>query len=333
MGKQITNKNAENDRIQKIDEEINWIVVICIVIGMIVFISIGLYLQIPQESASDRDRATCFDKAPNNMCLLKGTIENTTYAIANCEITAAWDCYITIGCVYTGNVIPSDSRLFPNACQRNGYGICKYRDDVEYHGEWKHNKKNGFGILVYHGVKLYEGQWENDTMNGIGWKRECRKYPSECGDSYCSGEFQNNERHGKMLCLFPDMNYTGYFAHDKKHGKGTLMWNARSSYEGEIVGDGNHGLGIEKSVFENTYEGEWSCDKRHGHGKLTFSNGNIYVGSFHEDAITGEGIYTSSTFEYSGHYIDGKKEGVGIGVWKNGTVYSGYWLDDMPMLK
>jgi hypothetical protein len=58
-------------------------------------------------------------------------------------------------------------------CNKNtephGKGVMKYKNDYQYHGEWKNNAKNGNGIMKDNIGNYYSGTWENDMRHGNGY--------------------------------------------------------------------------------------------------------------------------------------------------------------------
>ena len=55
----------------------------------------------------------------------------------------------------------------------NGYGFLKVKGGDSYLGQFKDNKLNGFGIYTYHNGTIYTGIWKDECQTGIGieiWK-------------------------------------------------------------------------------------------------------------------------------------------------------------------
>lgn len=92
-----------------------------------------------------------------------------------------------------------------------------------------------------------------------------------------------------------------------KHGKGLIIWNDGSSYEGG---------------FKN--------DLRHGNGLFNWDNGESYKGEYTKDARTGIGIYQwPDGSKYEGSFLNGKRHGFGRFQTTSGIIYEGQWLEDI----
>lgn len=92
--------------------------------------------------------------------------------------------------------------------------------------------------------------------------------------------------------------YTGEFKHNKKHGKGKMIYSSGGTYEGEWKEGFRDGKGILTKQDGDVYQGEWKCGLRHGKGILTKRDGRVYEGNWEEGFFENEkGILT---------YVDGE---------------------------
>ena len=52
--------------------------------------------------------------------------------------------------------------------KKEGKGIFRYTDGIQYEGECVNNKRHGNGVFHYSNGDKYEGNWKNDNSIGIG---------------------------------------------------------------------------------------------------------------------------------------------------------------------
>ena len=51
---------------------------------------------------------------------------------------------------------------------RDGFGKQKWPDGALYEGEWINNKADGKGKFIHANGDYYEGEWKDDKANGYG---------------------------------------------------------------------------------------------------------------------------------------------------------------------
>jgi hypothetical protein len=131
-------------------------------------------------------------------------------------------------------------------------------------------------------------------------------------------------------------------------------------YKGE-EGIGTDGLGAYYWNSEDFYFGEWKSGERTGYGIYLFPNGDVYVGAFLKNQRSGKGTYYDKTGKlvyygeykddyaietypstgnyssykfsifnceddiYIGETKDGKRNGKGVYLWKDGNMWYGNW--------
>jgi hypothetical protein len=52
--------------------------------------------------------------------------------------------------------------------KRTGYGLCKFRDNSYYIGEWQNDEVSGQGKHVSGAGAVSQGFWTNNQLNGMG---------------------------------------------------------------------------------------------------------------------------------------------------------------------
>ena len=50
---------------------------------------------------------------------------------------------------------------------KEGFGICYYKNGACYRGEWKNNKYDGEGRFIKNNGNYIEGKWKNGKKNGL----------------------------------------------------------------------------------------------------------------------------------------------------------------------
>ena len=58
---------------------------------------------------------------------------------------------------------------------------------------------------------------------------------------------------------------------------------------------------------------------------IFFQNGSKYEGTVYDNKPSGHGTFTSPNSTYTGHWIDGKRHGIGSEKWTDGRFYEGDW--------
>lgn len=138
------------------------------------------------------------------------------------------------------------------------------------------------------------------------------------------GEQRNGVRRGKgkLVAKNGKVIYEGHWKNNKKEGKGVSYYETGYvQYTGEFRSDHYDGKGVyyDQDSFK-IYEGCWKIGQKSGKGKCYYNNGNIkYQGLFAKDDYNGYGIYFHPLYNgvsiYEGEFVDGKKEGKGIGLY------------------
>jgi len=175
---------------------------------------------------------------------------------------------------------------------RHGKGLLRWSREEYYFGDWRNNKMSGKGVHVADN-SVYEGDWLNDLSHGRGVCRFITKEDETDEDLMVSyeGEWKDNLKCGKGLGVFTD----------------------GSTYEGEFRDDEINGKGIMRFPCGRIEEGEWKDGCLHGFG----------IVSFPEDDDADSYVYRK------GEWVDDYMHGQGELRWKDGSVWSGQFVNDL----
>ena len=122
----------------------------------------------------------------------------------------------------------------------------------------------------------------------------------------------------------------GWNLQGEKEGYGISLDNENNIYKGLWKNNnyGEYGCFIHNNG--NYYKGKLNNGKAKGKGEMLINNKFKYIGDFDNELPNGEGIlinYEDET-KYTGHIINGIKEGYGILEFNDGTKYEGEFKDD-----
>lgn len=119
-------------------------------------------------------------------------------------------------------------------------------------------------------------------------------------------------------------SYTGFWLHNKPHGKGTYQRLNGDVYTGDFRNGYMSGVGTYKFSNGDTYYGEFSKGLATGRGELKYDNGNRYVGQWLEGKREGKGkLFYRSGSIYEGYWKQDSKDGKGLMTYRNGERYIG----------
>ncbi|CDW80566.1 UNKNOWN [Stylonychia lemnae] len=140
-------------------------------------------------------------------------------------------------------------------------------------------------------------------------ERKYLEYTYKCSGALYKGEWKGGFRDGYGIIRWPDgAQYDGEWQDNRAHGYGKFVHAIGDIYEGQWKRDKACGKGIYNSVNSGgTYNGEWQNDLQHGRGLETWLAGGSYDGEF----------------------VMGQKTGLGKQIWPDGSVFVGYWENDM----
>lgn len=175
---------------------------------------------------------------------------------------------------------------------------------IEYDGYWGDNgQTEGYGVIFRpDGRKRYEGHTKNLTPSGIG-----TVFYNSCEES-CRGKWVNSDQ-------------TFYELSKQEEDKGYASFKQKSDiynenldiYVGQVQNMVPNGWGKLLSPFwgNKLYQGNWKLGKKSGYGVEYYT------------------LPKNSHVEYSGGFLDGKKEGLGNFWDLNGILrFRGFWKED-----
>lgn len=189
-----------------------------------------------------------------------------------------------------------------------------------------------------------------DVEMTVSEATECR-YPSDSPrNEIYLGQTQDNLKHGRGQCLFPNGDvylgcfnrgkingfgvlvlvngdkYDGEFRNSPSDGHGTIYFSNGVMYEGDWMDYKSNGFGTARNPNGNDYDGEWKCGEMDGFGKMTYASGNCYEGEWKKSLRTGYGImFYVDGDSYAGQWNKGVREGFGTYKSTNGKIYEGTW--------
>ena len=144
-----------------------------------------------------------------------------------------------------------------------------------------------------------------------------------------TGEWENGKPNGYGIKIYSDgTTNRGYFKDGKLHGYGVCHYSDGTISEGYFVDDLKEGYGVRIGLL--SYRGDYKNDKFYGKGILSFNNELDYVGDIQEDILFhGVGMleYHNEGAYYVGQLSNGKREGFGKLIYRNGDFYEGEWKD------
>lgn len=201
---------------------------------------------------------------------------------------------------------------------------------IYYHGEFnEEGKKNGIGKMVIINKNdekfFYHGIWENDILNNgtIFYIN---------GDKYI-GELKNYLRDGKGKYFSNLETYDGNWKNDLKDGEGSVVYKDGTTYQGQFKNNKFNGKGDLYLPNGAYYSGNFVNNLFNGEGFFQQKN-NIYNGHFKNGLFNGYGEFKwidgiDKTI-YKGNYSNGKKDGKGTLILKNGDIFKGNWESGYP---
>ena len=122
--------------------------------------------------------------------------------------------------------------------------------------------------------------------------------------------------------------YIGYYKNGLADGIGKLI-TGNSKYLGEFKNDQANGFGIfHNNSKETIYEGYWLNDTQNEYGIEKWSDDSIFFGEYSDGKKNGIGIYIWKDGRYEGEFINNKFEGYGIYFYNKNKIYMGHWEDN-----
>jgi len=171
-----------------------------------------------------------------------------------------------------------------------GHGVLEWSTGSRYEGSFRDGHYHGDGIFEWPGQRsAYCGQWVHGEMCGKG-TLTCTFNHNQVSQYVYTGAFKSGHMEGRGHVAFSLLTggqdeYRGRFKGSRFNGRGTFMWNDRTTLTG---------------LYENNY-----CNRV---GRKVYTDGREYTGELRYDLEHGKGIVTEPQ----------KKRFVGI--WEDGRV-------------
>jgi hypothetical protein len=172
-------------------------------------------------------------------------------------------------------------------------GYAKYVGGCSYRGGFADGVMHGQGKYTWSDGTTYEGELKWNTIDGRG------SFTWPDGSSY-SGDLRLGLRHGNGSFAGPEgaPSYKGSWCKGKRHGEGTLWYDADN---------------------DCSYEGEWFENRRHGQGRMRFKPNSRQL---NRSAVLTAGSPRAARLKHSSSLVGGSKEA------REGNLYEGSWVHD-----
>ena len=234
----------------------------------------------------------------------------------------------------------------PSLTAQARYGRLDIKDaegEVVWQCEGTFQGNNGNGLCIYDfpnrdpgtAYRFYRGQVKDGTFTGRG----ILVYAND--DRY-EGIFVNGRPQGKGMFLSVEENerYEGDFRNGFFHGRGVFTYANGDQYTGQFAGGQPHGIGeyvyLANGKRSHAYKGQFYLGIINGQGIVTNVEGLKCTGTFYSNRLVGKGTCTfpaKSIFKtYTGELRDGRPEGRGTVIYRDGKKYAGQFRNGVPGL-
>lgn len=231
-----------------------------------------------------------------------------------------------IGGYPEGNtILEEDGKVYMGSIQNGAFiGNLLYLDNLggSYIGESLNLEMHGFGC--YQASKIQKiGTRNRAQLEGFSVVSDSKKGTLDCG-WYLDGVLD-----GCGVQLSESSSFIGEFKAGKRQGIGL---NA-NSYTEYYLGVWNQGMREDFGVWAmgsgDRFEGNFKNNKKNGIGRFVhLSEKAIYIGEFKDGKRHGFGKLESDRLQYTGQWIQNKREGLGYQSVTGMATYFGYFLDD-----
>jgi uncharacterized protein (TIGR02145 family) len=198
--------------------------------------------------------------------------------------------------------------------------------------------KKGYATEPY----LYDGDWHMGKKQGSGKEHiytfeETSTSVIVRQQSDYTGEFNNDDYHGKGKLVTLKFEYEGNFVEGKKEGYGVITYKNKYAYAGVFKADQYHGQGTLRDFEEDAYgliivkgsfKGEFE-NNAFKKGLYTYKDGNTYDGDWKDGLPSGNGTYSwKKTGDiYVGEFEAGVPKGKGKLTKKDGSYFEGVFVN------
>jgi hypothetical protein len=203
------------------------------------------------------------------------------------------------------------------------YAVKNYSSGDRYEGylDTETGKREGFGLYIFSNGDRYKGKWQTGKMHGQGvfvWANS---------DNYFGEWYEGSMTgHGVKSNIMDGSSIEGYFLAGEANGWCKKIYACGDIFQGYCEGDKRHGYGEYKFTIDNSkYCGNWNNDLMDGLGEKTV------ITQFNSDAERRRiGLIKATDFvlSYKGYYKNSLRCGQGIGVFWDGSVYTGEWCNN-----
>lgn len=122
-------------------------------------------------------------------------------------------------------------------------------------------------------------------------------------------------------------SYEGQFHNYMRHGQGTLTLSDGTKYVAQWKNDERHGEGKELCPDGTTFEGHYVAGMRHGYGVMKWPEGSKYSGMFERGRANGQGeLLRTDGSVYRGQFCEDCMSGEGRMQWRDGVEYVGQFV-------
>lgn len=147
--------------------------------------------------------------------------------------------------------------------------------------------------------------------------------------AFCILYLLKSKNRGMMASGAPQQDASSPSSRAPKNGHGSVVYQNRSTYEGQFMNYMRHGKGTLTLSDGTRYQSEWKNDERNGSGKEFCPDGTTFVGLYLNGMRHGQGTMTwPEGSKYSGQFERGRANGEGELVRTDGSVYRGRFHED-----
>ena len=211
---------------------------------------------------------------------------------------------------------------FAHGC-RHGTGTLQAAADVAhgYRGDWCNDQKHGRGTMKYASGGQYSGQWRHDQKCGFGamqWTVRRERYRGFWADNQPSGGGRARLVRGRQP-ISGQPRGGDALQPVRRHVRGRAAARRRRDavLNRRVLRDAN--------IFTPICAG--MCHAR------TMSPESTSSGQGGRHAITKACIMLHAGSRYEGEWAIGYKDGEGVFVFEDGSVWSGLWRKDQPVVE
>jgi hypothetical protein len=209
----------------------------------------------------------------------------------------------------------------------NGFGICEYRNNNKYIGQFLEGKFHGFGKIILNNGEILQGEFFNNQPSGFIEHlvdnvsiQENTLHTSTSENLKIYTKIDSKDKLNN-ICIEGEFD-----AKNEYSGIGTLKCLGKNfGYEGEFVNFVSKGWGIVTVKDKFIHKGRINLGKFNGYGEIYFPEGSRFFSFFEGNNKHGFGISTNLEGKVSfGRYINNVKHGPFISSLKNMVVVELY---------